>query len=1018
MKRQVSLILALIILVSCTILWADVTIGTGTNTQQHPVSMGYGYSRCAALYLQSEIATNMPVTDLKWYVSTASATSSPVKIYIKHSALTVLAVANWASLISDATLVYDGTAAFTETGWNNLDITDFAYNNTDNLMVLTEVNYGGTGNASYPVFRYSSTSTSYRTLTISQNNTAPTGNLSRTYNRPNVTLVGASTTIPNAAINPVPADLAENVQVTASLNWSTGGGGPTDYDVYFGTSLPGSPIANVTAATWNPGLLSFYTTYNWKVVPHNAIGYAATSQTWTFTTAIGEPVTPVPANGATGVLPSNRTLDWADVVGVGSYTINVGSYIGGTDIVNGAVCASSNYTHTEDWTYLTTYYWSVTMISQDGEYSAASQDWSFTTLHSPLAGIKTIDPAGSGADNYTTFAQAINELNSYGVGTGGVSFNVACDAIFTEVYPIPAITASGSADRMIIFQKSGEGANPLVMVMGTSANSEYIFKLSGCDFLTFDMIDVTNVDGTNMLEYGFWLTGVTGNPCSNVTIQNCNIGMDRTNTNTTRAIYAAGVATGPINNAMFDNISIYSPKQGIYFTGNSTAGSACNNNVVQNCSLNNVAEYGFYFSYNIGLEIANNTVLFATGVTSSISMCVVDGSTSTANIHNNTFSGGLSSNSIYGFNVVAGSNINIHDNTISNFTTTGYYLYPVTTGSGTTVEIHHNTISGLTSGGDIYGAYLGTVTNNSFHDNVITNLLSTGTSTWVAYGVYVASGTAVNVYNNMISDLKAPATTTVPNVRGIHVANGTAVNIYHNTVFLNASGTATNFGSAALFVNNGTIDLINNIFVNLSEPSGTGRTAAFHKNNATFTNITATTDKNIYYAGTPAANRLIFRGGTTYCPTLDEYKALIASKDQGSYTENPPFLSAVSPYNLHIDPNVTSAIDGNAVPLAAVTTDIDGDIRTATPDIGADEYTMVLPLTPPILTISDLPEGMLHLSWTPVAGANSYIIYTSSNPYDGWGLLTTVSGLVHDLAPVSAKSFYRVTSSSTPFAGN
>jgi len=48
------------------------------------------------------------------------------------------------------------------------------------------------------------------------------------------------------------------------------------------------------------------------------------------------------------------------------------------------------------------------------------------TLSPPigLTGDKTINPGGSGDDNYTSFTLAINALNTSGVGAGGVIFTV------------------------------------------------------------------------------------------------------------------------------------------------------------------------------------------------------------------------------------------------------------------------------------------------------------------------------------------------------------------------------------------------------------------------------------------------------------------------------------------------------------------------------------------------------------------------------------------------------------------
>ncbi len=82
------------------------------------------------------------------------------------------------------------------------------------------------------------------------------------------------------------------------------------------------------------------------------------------------------------------------------------------------------------------------------------------TSFAQLTGVKTV---GTGGD-YPTLAAAIAALNTSGVGTGGVTFNVA--AGHTETFASPTAghitTLTGSASNPIVFQKSGTGNNPLI----------------------------------------------------------------------------------------------------------------------------------------------------------------------------------------------------------------------------------------------------------------------------------------------------------------------------------------------------------------------------------------------------------------------------------------------------------------------------------------------------------------------------------------------------------------------------
>jgi hypothetical protein len=279
-----KMLLLAIVLALTTVLFADVTIGTGTAVQYYPFSSYYNYNRSAAIYLQSEIGSSMTIDRLQWYVSTANTTTDiPLKIYLKHTSAATQTAANWATLTADAVLVYEGTHRMTPVGWFEFNITDFAYNGVDNLMVLTESN-GVAYVSPYPQQRYTSTSPNYRTLLIQVDGAPPTGNLSTSYNRPNITLVAAVTNPPNPAINPVPADLAEMVSINPLLSWASGGGSPDSYDVYFGTSDPPAFIQNQSVTTYSPATLAYSQQYYWQIVPRNGFGPAAGCPVWSFTT--------------------------------------------------------------------------------------------------------------------------------------------------------------------------------------------------------------------------------------------------------------------------------------------------------------------------------------------------------------------------------------------------------------------------------------------------------------------------------------------------------------------------------------------------------------------------------------------------------------------------------------------------------------------------------------------------------------------------------------------------------------
>lgn len=159
------------------------TVGTGTSTQTYPFYTGYGYTRSASIYTAAELGSAGNISHLGWYISTAQTTNIPIKIYIKPTTSNTLTSQTWADLINGATLVYNATVQFTPTGWKTFDITDYTYC-TDNIIVLCEANYGGTGTSS-PYFQYT-TQSSYMHEYFYQDNSAPTGTGYTSYSRPNI----------------------------------------------------------------------------------------------------------------------------------------------------------------------------------------------------------------------------------------------------------------------------------------------------------------------------------------------------------------------------------------------------------------------------------------------------------------------------------------------------------------------------------------------------------------------------------------------------------------------------------------------------------------------------------------------------------------------------------------------------------------------------------------------------------------------------------------------------------------
>ncbi|MBS1634742.1 MAG: T9SS type A sorting domain-containing protein [Bacteroidetes bacterium] len=427
--------------------------------------------------------------------------------------------------------------------------------------------------------------------------------------------------------------------------------------------------------------------------------------------------------------------------------------------------------------------------------------------------------------------------------------------------------------------------------------------------------------------------------------------------------------------------------QGIYNSGSSGTNPV---NILNNIVTNNVINNQAGTMYCLRAGTASVT---ATG--------------NTVNTNSIPLTGGTSSSSVYGFYDGSSPTFeNYNNNNIDNLSISGS-----STGTSHVIRgIYSNTSSSSlinSNGNNIHSLYFSNSSTGSATVYGITFLLSStinlsknkvydlsaGAAGSSASGLYVGGGTTINVSNNIVGDIKAPAASGSNAVIGINLAGGTNQNVYYNTVNLNAVSTGTLFGTSGIYASTGsTLDLRNNIIVNNSTSVGTGSTVAYRRSSTTLTSYAATSNNNLFYAGTPGANNLIFADGTNSSQTLAAYKTFVSTRDAASITENPTFLSTTgSAANyLHIDGSVASQIESGAANIATYTNDFDGDIRQGnagyagtgtSPDIGADEFNGISP-APAINAISMSPS-------TTQCTASSRLITATVTP--GAAALTSVT---------------------------
>ncbi|MFH1228469.1 MAG: fibronectin type III domain-containing protein [Planctomycetota bacterium] len=177
---------------------------------------------------------------------------------------------------------------------------------------------------------------------------------------------------PAQVTTPNPAEGAAGVITTTQLSWASAADA-TSYDVYFGTTAPGTFIGNQAGTAYNPGTLSDNGVYYWRVDSKNT-GGTTTGQVWSFTTSLppAQAASPSPSNGAISCSVTAQ-LSWASATDATSYDVYFGTTAPGTFIGNQA---GTTY-NPGKLSVRTTYYWRVD--SKNAFLTTQGNVWSFTT---------------------------------------------------------------------------------------------------------------------------------------------------------------------------------------------------------------------------------------------------------------------------------------------------------------------------------------------------------------------------------------------------------------------------------------------------------------------------------------------------------------------------------------------------------------------------------------------------------------------------------------------------------------
>jgi len=445
---------------------------------------------------------------------------------------------------------------------------------------------------------------------------------------------------------------------------------------------------------------------------------------------------------------------------------------------------------------------------------------------------------------YPTIASAISALNATGVGTGGVTFNVA--AGYTETFTNPLsgyiTTVSGTSSNQIVFQKSGSGANPLVTAATGTGTMDAVFAIAGCDYVTFNGIDAienpANVTPVTQMEWGFAILKASATDGSQyTTIKNCSVSLvntytasagiysdNFTTTSVTQLVITGFQGTNSYNKFYSNTLNCYT---GIYVNGYNDPNipyayydqfneiGVSGPNTITHVAGGASNGYGIYTRYQNGHKIANNVITSTTGAGAGTAYGIYNTTSNNASydLYGNSVSiqySGTGTSNLYAIYSDAGANsntniMNIYNNTVSNCT------FPTMT-SGTFYGIYLNNLAVTTQ------VYNNVVSNNTIGSAAVTGVGQFRGLTCTKAGNLLGP---IDIHDNLVTGNTRLQLTQGSGLTYYFNIGGTCsvMNLYNNTASNNSS-VGTGGGYGIYMTMTGWSNIYNNSIINISNAEG------------------------------------------------------------------------------------------------------------------------------------------------------------------------------------------------------
>jgi hypothetical protein len=546
-----------------------------------------------------------------------------------------------------------------------------------------------------------------------------------------------------------------------------------------------------------------------------------------------------------------------------------------------------------------------------------------------------------GPTTYTTLKAAIDAVNA---GTHQGVINVSVTASTTETAPtIINASGTGSASYTSLIIKPAAGATPTI---SGSLASAALINLNAANNIT---IDGSNTAGGSTRDLTLTNTNTTGSsiftvgsngttPLNNFNLKNCHL-LNGSNGSTMVNFrdYANAGGTGYFTNITIHNNNFKKGFNAIFLYGTPTAAGS-NVTVTQNDFIGGTTDF------------IRQAAIYIQGMNTG----VISG-----NIISDMYEPVNASNTAGIWLATGTSNININNNTISDFvfTTTasalvGAYGILVTSDANpSNINVFNNNIKDIASSSYFYSGGIvarGSLTGVNIYNNKIDTVRNVNDYGAVGIGAASTNTNAnIKIYNNFISNVfaygYALSSTIEDNGNGIALFAGGGYAVDHNTVVLNSNATLTGAHRASCLLitsaltTASSVSVRNNIFIN-NQTVGNA-SSRFCINSAASNSVFSSINYNNLYA---TSGNLARNSAGTLSTTLAALQTDLGG-NANSINVNPVFVSAT---DLHLQMGVNAALDNLGTPISGITTDIDNDTRsTTTPDMGADEFSNCYPVT-------------------------------------------------------------------------